>query len=189
MAVLYAYGVRVPLTFWMEEDELAYVTSQRLSLRFSFRKDTISVEKDIFDDLTSDLTHTIGWLSHRDENNILFWSLNPGSYRVYGLIDSQTAASTKILTPCCSSTCTIQTLLPRDVKVKLEPSFKTPIVENVRIQSVITFSLDEEGTPTKPPPQVIVSGNAPKVYPLSQETVSIFPLLKQLAGRPGEKIS
>ena len=143
MVVLYAHGVRVPLTFQMEEDGLAYVTSQRLSLRFNFREDTISVEEDIFDDLTSDVTHTIGRLSHRDENNNLFWSLNPGSYRVYGLTDSQMAASTEILTPRCSSTCTIQTLLPRDVKVKLEPGLETPIVENVRIQSVITLSLDE----------------------------------------------
>ena len=108
---------------------------------------------------------------------------------MYGLTDSQMAASTKILTPRCSSTCTIQTLLPRDVKIKLEPGLDTPIVENVRVQSVITLSSDEKASPTKPPPQVIVSGNAPKVYPLSQETVSIFPLLKQLAGRLGKKYS
>ena len=88
----------------------------------------------------SELTHTLGWLSQRDENNNLFWSLYPGSYRVYGLTDSQMAASTEILPPRCFSTYTIQTLLARDVKVKLEPGFDTPIVENVRVQSVITFS-------------------------------------------------
>ena len=188
MVVLYAHGVRVPLTFRMEEDGLTYVTSQRLSLRFGFREDTISVEEDIFDDLTSELTHTLGRLSHRDESNKLFWSFYLGSYRVNGLTDSQMAASTEILTPHCSSTCTIETLLPRDVKVKLEPGLDTPIVENVRVQYAITLSSDEEGSPSKPPPQVIVNGNAPKVYPLSQETVSIFPLLKQLAGRPRKKI-
>ena len=187
MVVLYADGVRVPLTFRMEENGVAYVTSQRLSLRFGFREDTIIVDEDIFDVVTSELTHTLGRVSQRDENNNLFWSLHPGSYRVYGLTESQMAASTELLTPRSSSTCTIQTPLPRDVKVKLEPGLETPIVENVRFQSVITLSSDEERSPTKPPPQVIVGGNAPKVYPLSQDIVSIVPLLKQLATMPGRK--
>ena len=152
MVVLYAHGVRVPLTFRMEDDGLAYVTLERLSLWFGFREDTISVEENIFDDLTSELTHMIGRLSQRDKSNNLFWSLYPDSYRVYGLTDSQMAASTEILTPRCSSTCAIQILLPRDVKVKLEPGLDMPIVENVRVQSVITLSSDEEGSLTKPPP-------------------------------------
>jgi hypothetical protein len=88
LAVLYADGVRVPLTFHMQDDGLVYVTSQRLSLRFGFREDTIIVDEDIFDVVTSELTHTLGRVSQRDENNNLFWSLHPGSYRVYGLIDS-----------------------------------------------------------------------------------------------------
>jgi hypothetical protein len=189
LAVLYADGVKVPLTFRMQEDGLAYVTSQRLSLRFGFREDTIIIDEDIFDVVTSEITHTLGRVSQRDENNNLFWSLHPGSYRVYGLTDSQMAASTEILTPRESSICTIQTPLPRDVKVKLEPGLETPVVENVRVHSVITLSSDEECSPPKPPPQVIDSGNAPKVYPLSQDTVSILPLLKQLAGMPGKKNS
>ena len=106
---------------------------------------------------------------------------------MYGLTDSQMAASTKILTPRSSFTYTIQTPLSRDVKVKLEPGLETPIVENVRVQSVITFSSNEEVSPTKPQSQVIVDGIAPKVYPLSQETISIILLFKQLATRPGKK--
>jgi hypothetical protein len=187
LAVLYVHGVRVPLTFRMEENGLAIVTAQRLSLRFGFREDTIIVDEDIFDDVTSELTHTLGRVSQRDENNNLFWSLPPGSYRVYGLTDSQMAASTEILTPRNSSTCTIKTPLPCDVKVKLEPGLETPIVENVRFQSVITLSSDEEGSPTKVPPKVIVSGNTPTLNPLSHDTVSILPLLKKLAGMPGRK--
>ena len=60
------------------------------------------------------------------------------------------AASTEILTPHSSSTCTIQTALSRDVKVKLEPGLETPIVENSRVESVITLSSDDEVSPTKP---------------------------------------
>jgi hypothetical protein len=187
MAILYADGQRVPLTFRMEDSGLAYVTSQRLSSRFGFSENTINVEEDIFDVVTSELTHTLGRISHRDENNNMFWTLHPGSYRVYGLTESQMAASTEILTPGSSSTCTIQTPMPRDVKVKLEPGLETPIVENSRVESVITLSSDDDVSPTKPPPQVIVGGDAPKVFPLSQDTVSIVPFLKQLASMPGKK--
>jgi hypothetical protein len=97
------------------------------------------------------------------------------------------AASTEIVTPCNSSTCTIQTPLPRDVKVKLEPGLETPIVKNVRFQSVLTLFSDEDGSPTKVPPKVIVSGNTPTINSLSQNTISILPLLKKLAGMPGKK--
>jgi hypothetical protein len=165
--VLYADGIRVPLTFRMQDDGLAYVTSQCLSLQFGFREDTIIVDEDIFDVVTSELTHTFDRVSQRDENNNLFWSLHLGNYRVYDLTDSQMATSIKILTPCSSSTCTIQTPLPRDVKVKLEPGLETPIVENISVQSVITLSSDEKGSPTKHQSLVMVNRIAPKVYSLS----------------------
>jgi hypothetical protein len=80
MPILYADGQRVPLTFRMEDSGLAYVTSQRLCSRFDFREDTINVEEDIFDVVTSELTHTLGCISHRDENNNMFWTLHPSSY-------------------------------------------------------------------------------------------------------------
>ena len=38
MVVLYADGVRVPLTFLTEENGLDYVTSQRLSVRIGFKR-------------------------------------------------------------------------------------------------------------------------------------------------------
>ena len=120
------------------------------------------VDEDIFDVVTSEYTHSLGWDSHRDENNSLFWRLHPGSYRVYGL-----TVSIELVTPRSSSTRTVQTALPRDVKVKLKPGLKTPIVENIRFHSKIIFFSDEEVSPTKPPPQVIVGGDASKVYPLS----------------------
>jgi hypothetical protein len=78
--------------------------------------------------------------------------------------------------------------MPRDVKVKLELSLETSIVKNSRVESVITLSSDDEVSPTKPPPHIVVGGDAPKVYPLLQDTVNIVPLLKQLATMPGKKI-
>ena len=62
-------------------------------------------------------------------------------------------------------------------------------MQNIRVQSIITLSSDVDVSPTKPPPHVVVGGNAPKVYPLSQDIVSIVPLLKQLATMPEKKYS
>jgi hypothetical protein len=150
MAILYADGQRVPLTFRMEDNGLAYMTSQRLNSRFGFKEDTIVVDEDIFDVVTSEFIHTLACISHRDENNNMFWTLHSGSYRVYGLTKSQMAASTEILTPRSSSTCTIETPMSRDVKVKLEPSLETPIVKNSRVESVITFFQMKRSVPPSP---------------------------------------
>ena len=51
---------------------------------------------------------------------------------MYGLTDSQTVASNELFTPRSSSTCTMQTALPRNMKIKLESGLEAPIVENVR---------------------------------------------------------
>jgi hypothetical protein len=83
------------------------VSCQCLSLRFNFKEDTNSVEEEIFDDLTSELSNTVGQFSIFDERNCKSWRPAPRRYRVYGLIDFQMAASTEIITPCRSSTCTV----------------------------------------------------------------------------------
>ena len=62
MAIMYADGEGVPLTFRMEDSGLAYVTTQRLSIRFGFRADIIVVDEYIFDVVTSELTHT--WIKN-----------------------------------------------------------------------------------------------------------------------------
>lgn len=71
MVVLRVHGVGIPLTFRFDEHGLATVSSLRLSLRFHFKEDTINIEEEIFDDVTCKLTHTVGQLSMRDDNNSL----------------------------------------------------------------------------------------------------------------------
>jgi hypothetical protein len=163
MAVLRANGLGIPLTFRMDGEGKATVTSLSLSLRFSFQQKTINVEEEVFDKVTSELTHTIAMLSNTDESSGRFWKLGPGRYRVYGLTDSHISASTEILTPRRSSTCTIQTPLPTGVKVKVEPG----------TQPVITFSSDEDSSPPKSTSQAGL--------------VSIVACLKKLGSRPGSK--
>ena len=88
LAVLHAHGMGIPLTFRVDENGHALVSSQRLSLRFNFLEDTISIEEEVFDDLMSEISHTFGQLSIHDENDCKMWRLAPGKYRVYGLTDS-----------------------------------------------------------------------------------------------------
>ena len=207
LAVLRAHGMGIPLTFRVDENGHASVSSQRLSLRFIFLEDTISIEEEVFDDLTFELTHTIGQLSIRDENDCKMWRLAPGRYRVYGLTDSQMAASTEILTPSRSSTCTMHTPLPTDVKVKVEPGPKTPLLAKVKVEpgtfnSVITLSSDDDDSPRRStplvpsPPNHSVQSKSPVVVsdkclplqpPSSCVCVSIVDCLKKLATRPGKK--
>ncbi len=77
MVCLYAQGMGIPLRFRVDDDGLATVSSLRLSLRFHFREDSISIEEEIFDDVTAEVTHTLGQPSVRDENNLLQWRLFP----------------------------------------------------------------------------------------------------------------
>ena len=82
-------GMGIPLIFGLDENGHASMSSHRLSLRFIFLEGAISIEEEFFGDFTYELTHTIGQLSIRDENDCKMWRLAPGRYRVYELTDSQ----------------------------------------------------------------------------------------------------
>ena len=84
--------------FPLGEDGHAMVTSTTLSLRFQFREDTLYVEEEVFDDVTGELSHSVGQLSRKNDMGT-FWLLNPGKYRVYGVSESVLDGSTKLLTP------------------------------------------------------------------------------------------
>ena len=207
MVVLRAHGVGLPLTFLVDWEGYALVSCQRLSLRFNFQEDSISVEEEIFDDLTSELSHTVGQLSISDDNNCRSWRLAPGRYRVYGLTDSQMAASTEILTPRRSSTCTVQNPLPSNVVVKVEPGLENPHLENIEVEPrsinpIITLSSDEDSSPpnttrlvsasSNPPvhpksPVVVLPDSRTSPSPGSNECDSVVACLKKLAHMPGKK--
>ena len=169
MAVLRAHGVDMPLRVCVDEDGLATVTVQRLSLKFHFREETVSIEEEIYDE-TNEITHTLDQVSKKDDDNNRFLNLYPDRYRVYGLTESQLQASIEILTPRRSSTCTIQTPSPRDVKVKVEPGLDTPDVT-----PVISLSSDEETSPLKASPDVprqSVESSMPTTLPVKCASTS-----------------
>jgi hypothetical protein len=204
---LYAHGVGIPLTFRVDDDGYALVSCQRLSLRFQYQEDSISVEEEICDELTGEITHTLGQVSFVDERDCKMWSLTPGRFRVYGLTDSQMAASTEILTPRRSSTCTIQTPGAVDVKLKTDSGSETPLLARVKVEPgldtpVINLSSDDDGSPrtrksagyipAREPvrPEAAVDTRASDLMampPSLDESVSIVSLLKKLTSRPGKK--
>ena len=109
MAILRAVGNRVPVSFCMEESGTATVTGLRLSLRFHFLEESIYIEEEVFDNDTGEVSHTIGQVSFHNDSNGKVWFLPLGGFVVYGLTESQRAASIVLLTPRRSSTCTMQT--------------------------------------------------------------------------------
>ena len=102
--------------------------------------------------------------------------------------------STEILTPARSSTCTVETPLPRHVKVKVESG-----VDATLHTPVISLSSDEETSPPmlSPPVTQDAAESRPPVPPPEKcstssqiseySTISIVDSLRKLAERPGSK--
>ena len=63
MALVRANSHSVPISFPLGEDGRAIVTSTTLSLRFQFREDTLYVGEEVFDDVSGELSHSVGQLS------------------------------------------------------------------------------------------------------------------------------
>jgi hypothetical protein len=105
--VISTNGDGVPVSFPLGNDELACVTSLRLSLRFRLSEDFMFLDEEVYDALSGDLINTIeqppvcGKESKR-------WLLKHGKYRVYGVSDSVMATSIELVTPHRSSRGTIQ---------------------------------------------------------------------------------
>jgi hypothetical protein len=95
---IYSDAGGIPISFPLGNDEVALVTSIRLSLRFQMSEDFIFIDKEVYDAQSGDLIHTIGQSLVYD-GNTKQWFLNVGRYRVYGVSDSVMAASTELVTP------------------------------------------------------------------------------------------
>jgi hypothetical protein len=98
LLIIYCDAGGVPISFPLGNDEVALVTSIRLSLRFQMSEDFIFIDKEVYDAQSGDLIHTIGQSLVYD-GNTKQWFLNVGRYRVYGVSDSVMAASTELVTP------------------------------------------------------------------------------------------
>jgi hypothetical protein len=188
MVELRANGLRIPILFPIDANGFASVSSLHLSIRFSMQDRTIWVEREIYDSDTSLLSLTIREIPIVADNGSSMWELGAGKYRVYGLPDSSTNASTAFRTPPHSSASTFNT--PSLVKVKIEPGIQTFIH--------LSDSSDGEDPPLstpihKPSPSSLPSSfvTPAKVSPLppspANPPLSILQCLRTLASMPGSK--
>ncbi len=137
-------GTGVPTSFPLGDDGLAVVSAFSQSLTFQFLTATVHVDEEVFDTQSGQLTHTVMQLPTVNEDGKV-WLLRPGRYRAYGLTDSLIGASTELLMPKESSTCTMQTTLL--VCVKVEPGLETifelsddEVPEDLDHNTILVFS-------------------------------------------------
>ena len=128
MAILCGTGNLIPVLFCIEDIGTAIVTGLWLSLCFQFQEESIHIEEEVFENDTGEVSHTISQLSFPNDSNGKVWFLLPGKFVVYGLTESQMAASTVLLTPRRSSTCTMETPAadPVDVESSMAPARVPP---------------------------------------------------------------
>jgi hypothetical protein len=117
LAVIYCDNEGIPISFMLGNDEVALVTSLRLSLRFQMSEDFMFIDEEVYDAQSRDFIHTIGQSPVCDGDSKQ-WLLNAGRYRVYGMSDLVMAASTELVTPHRSSTGTVQLILTTRVKIE-----------------------------------------------------------------------
>ena len=120
MVEVRANGTDIPICFPVDAAGFANISSLHLSVRFNFVRSSLWVEREVFHSMTSILTHTMPESSIRSDNSFCVWNLLLGMYRVYGLSESQFAASTQLRTPRRLSLCTMTA--PYLVRVKVEPA-------------------------------------------------------------------
>jgi hypothetical protein len=94
MAELRSHGIGVPIIFPIDAQGIAVVSELHLSIRFSFKPNTIWVEREIFHPVTGLLVHTFHETSKVTDDGNVVWELGAGKYRICGWADSQIGVST-----------------------------------------------------------------------------------------------
>jgi hypothetical protein len=148
-ATIRADGDGVPISFPLGSDGLASVSTVHLGLRFQLNIASLHIDEEVFDSISSDVTHMIGQIPICNGDG-KHWLLRPGRFRLYGLSESTMAASIELAPSLRSSSCTNCT--PISSNVKVEPS-----VESITILSDdLDVSTPHDSIPTK-----CRSGNLP----------------------------
>ena len=125
MIEIRAAGLGLPLFLCPDNDGLLRVPLDRLSIRFGYDTASLWLERDVLDPITNEVQHAMVVNTITDGDGREIYRLVPGKYKVYGLTNSVMEASTVLLTPRESSTCTLST--PRLVPVKIEPGLRHTI--------------------------------------------------------------
>ena len=142
MVKIRAHGIGLPILFPVGADGFASVSSIRLSIRFLMQEPTVAIEEEVVDPLTTGVTHTISLEWERAADGSQIWRLRLGKYRMYGLTELQMAASTEIITPRWSSTCTMQAPSPAEQNVGPNTGLERL---SLNCNPIISLSLDSSG--------------------------------------------
>jgi hypothetical protein len=117
-ATIRADGDGVPISFPLGSDGLASVSAVCLGLRFQLNIASLYIDEEVFDSVSSDVTHTIGQIlvCNGDSKH---WLLRPGRFRLYGLNESTMVTSTELAPSLRSPSFTNCTLVSSRVKEEL----------------------------------------------------------------------
>jgi hypothetical protein len=146
-AVIRADGEGVPISFPLGSDGITVVTAICLSLRLQLNKDSLYIDKEVYDSVNGELSHTIGQLPVCNGDG-KHWLLGPGRFRLYGLSESVMAATTILATPLSLPSCTIQT--PLTSRMKVEPGLHPVTI----LSDDSDMSSPVQATPSKTPLQI-----------------------------------
>ena len=144
MAIVRAVGEGVPISFPVSELGYAVVNACRLAARFLLVESSLDLDKEIFDDITKDLTHTVGQ-EPIAVGSSRQWHLRPGRYLAYGVPQQTMGPSSRQGTTRVSSTSTLQ----------------TPCLQSVKIETGIeVIGLDSDDSDGSSPPYKILKKSA-----------------------------
>ena len=204
MVEIRAHGIGLPILFPVGADGFASVSSIRLSIRFLMQEPTVAIEEEVVDPLTTGVTHTVSLESERAADGLQIWRLRPGKYRVYGLTESQMAASTEIITPRRSSTYTMQA--PSFAEQNVGPDTGLERL-SLNCNPIISLSSDSSGdgalqgvslhSDLKPEVQIHLPNAASVIstkkvsssalHPVTAHGKNVVQCLERLATMPGRK--
>jgi hypothetical protein len=122
-----ADGKSVLILFPLGSDVLPNVSAICLGLWFQLNIAFLHIDKEVFDLVSRDVTHTIGQIPvcNGDGNH---WLLRPGWFIVYGLSESTMAASIELAMPLRSPSNPSHT--PLSSRVKVEPGVESITILN-----------------------------------------------------------
>jgi hypothetical protein len=182
-ATIRANGDGVPVSFPLGSEGLASVSAVYLGLWFQLNIASLHIDKEVFDSVSSDVTHTIGQIpmSNGDGKH---WLLRPGRFRLYGLSESTMATSTELAPSLWSPSFTNR--IPVSSRVKEELGVESITILN----DDLDVSSPQDATPTKcrsgNPPSHDVPNESPActsqtvLQPALQSQSSVLDCLKRL---------
>ena len=202
MATLSTEGAEHPIRHPLGPDGLAMLSSAYLAIRFGFHEDSIYVEREVLKE-DGNVEYTISQLSSVVRGQRM-WSLEKGTYKVFGLSRMQMEASTQQVTPTNFSMGTIRARVrtpiasvgdippPCTQQHAQYPIFLGDSDDDFRVEDITTstpalFSTPPASGVQEPRLATPTFVARPPLHPQTLFQTSVVACLKRLACRPNTK--